>query len=154
MTWVEGPNVGVANLDWGVGIPLSSMAERNALQKGVSLRTSDQVIRVSGPYQEGVRLKFAGETNRWTLEGARFGLFNRKLRPFNRRLWRAQGRGRVLLGLLANGTGKSSLRAMVMEGISPDEVTLLVFSWASLMAIVRCPGDFGSPYTPFTGVVS
>jgi hypothetical protein len=133
MTWVEGVNLGSANLEWGVGIPLSSMTERKALQKGVLLRISDEVMKVSGPDREGVRLSLRGGKGRWTLEGTRSGVFNRRLRPYNRRLWReSPSHGPLLLALLCNGTGKSSLRVMVEEEISPKEVTLLIFCWASL----------------------
>jgi hypothetical protein len=151
MTWVEGPNVGAADLDWGVGIPLSTLEDREALSIGVSMRIANQVIKVSGPDDEGVSLRLLGESSEWTLEGVRLGLFNRRLWGFNRRLWRGTASSGALLGLLFSGTGNRSLRAKVVEDIRSDEVALLVFCWASLMQTLRYPGQFGSGYNYYYG---
>jgi hypothetical protein len=151
MTWVEGPNIGAASLDWGVGIPLSTLEERDALRRGVSMRIANQVIQVVAPDDEGVCLRLRGETNEWTLEGVRFGLFDRHLRWFNRRLWRGTASSGTLLGLLISGTGKRSFQAKVVEDIRSDEVSLLVFCWASLMQTLRYPGQLGSAYPYYYG---
>jgi hypothetical protein len=48
-------------------------------------------------------------------------------------------------------TAKTSLRVKVVEEISPLEVTLLIFSWASLMGIVHYPGELGFGYPVYYG---
>ena len=100
MTWIEGPQVGAANLDWGPGAPVTSLDEREALREGVALRTPNRVMRASGPYGwRGGRLTFESEAGEWTLQGKQY-------KGFNRLVWRGAASSGEVMGLLSNRTGK------------------------------------------------
>jgi hypothetical protein len=136
MTWVDGPEVGAANLDWGPGASVTTLDEQEALREGVALRVPNQAIRVSGPYGRwGVFLKFESEAHEWILEGKRYKGFNRRGTASN---------GEVL-GLLSNRAGKRGFQAKVNEDIERHEVVLFIFCWASLLQTVKLPRelDFG-----------
>lgn len=134
MTWVDGPQVGPANLDWGPGVPLATVDEQVALAAGVSLRFANEEIRVSGPFGKGVFLKLETETEEWSLEAIRY-------KSFNRRLWRGAPAKKELLALLSNGPGKRNFRAKVAEDIRSHEVAVLALCWASLLPTVKVRGD-------------
>jgi hypothetical protein len=137
MTWIEGPQVGTANLDWGPGAPVTSLDEREALREGVALRNPNGVMRVSGPYGwRGGRLTFESEAGEWTLEGKQY-------KGFNRRVWRGAASSGEVMGLLSNGTGKRGFLAKVAEDIQPHEAAVFIFCWASLLQTVKTFREIG-----------
>jgi hypothetical protein len=137
MTWIEGPQVGAANLDWGPSAPVTSLDEREALRDGVALRTPHRVMRVSGPYGwRGGRLTFEGEAGEWALEGKQY-------KGFNRRLWRGAASSGEVVGLLCNGARKRGFLAKLAEDAQPDEVAVFIFCWSSLLQTVKSFREIG-----------
>jgi hypothetical protein len=69
MTWLEGPQIGVATLAWGV-VASVTVENPEALSRGITMKIGDEVIRVSGPYGGDVFLRLKSKDNEWTLEAS------------------------------------------------------------------------------------